>query len=145
MKKQIIGVNANLVGAATSVGYNWFLGSNEKYRLGIEAIWVRLGLYTDGRLFVASLSPLNVGLINVIKLGELQGLTISVSSGLHLLIGEDDNHASNNVGYNFCADVKYRYKAFAIGISYLRMAGNDFKTVYRSRFNTLGLSIGLKF
>lgn len=130
------------------LGNKWYFGSNEKWRPGIQVTYLKLGLYFNpnatnpGR---NSVSLGNVGFANVFKFNEKIGMEANANVGftaMNMLPPWFNNTPA--AGVNYGVEVKFRYKALAVGLDYSRMEANFKSTKYTS-MDVISVTIGAKF
>lgn len=132
-------------------GSKWYFGAREKWRPGIQATWLRLGIYLNGdnnsfpvNIFSdpKSFSFVNVGMTNVFKFGENIGMEANLTSGFNLDLDLYEGEAT--IGLGVTPEVKFRYKKLAFGIDYMHIFGLD-GPLYPADWDVFSLSIGAKF
>ena len=132
------------------LGSKWYFGSLEKkWRPGVQLTFLRIAIYHDFDFPNSySLSPLNLGFANVFKFSEKTGLEINANFGFNVMNfvpalpgfwGNSNWRGDGGIIYG--AEVKYRYKSFAVGLDYSRI--NTF--VKNNTRNLVSLSVGRKF
>src|SRR5690554_4129660 len=57
----------DLTGVAVRIGNRWNFGSHEKFRLGVQALWGRVGFYGANDNGYVTLAPVNVGFVGTVK------------------------------------------------------------------------------
>lgn len=129
------------------LGTKWYFGSLEKkWRPGVQLTFLRIAIYHDFDFPINySLSPLNLGFANVFKFSEKTGLEINANFGLNVMNFVPAIPGGwgwrGDGGIIYGAEVKYRYKSFAVGLDYSRI--NTF--VKNNTRNLISLSVGRKF
>lgn len=138
----------NYASLSIRLGSKWYFGANEKWRPGIQVTYFRLGLYLNpnatnpGR---NSVSLGNVGFANAFKFNEKIGLEANANVGLTMMNFLPPFFNNNPAaGLNYGLEVKFRYKALAVGLDYSRMEANFNSNRYTS-MDVISLSIGAKF
>lgn len=130
------------------LGSKWYFGSIEKkWRPGVQLTFLRIAIYHNfGFPGSYSLSPFNLGFANVFKFSEKTGLEINANFGFNVMnfvppVPGGYSDWSGDGGIIYGAEVKYRYKSFAVGLDYSRI--NTFDN--GSKRNLVSLSVGRKF
>ncbi|OFZ07298.1 MAG: hypothetical protein A3D92_05530 [Bacteroidetes bacterium RIFCSPHIGHO2_02_FULL_44_7] len=142
---------ANYFGPSFRVGNKWYFGKSEKYRFGIQATWLRFGVYSSSFPFIDNieygfLAPMGLGFSNAFKLKDKHGMEVNLNGAPVikefdiLLPGEFDNISSNDFGFLGSIDVKYRFGKLAVGLDYTYIDQG-----YLDEFHILSASFGLKF
>lgn len=138
----------NYVSLSVRLGNKWYFGSNEKWRPGIQVTYFKLGLYLNpnatnpGR---NSISLGNVGFANAFKFNEKIGMEVNANVGftaMNVLPPFFNN--SPVAGLNYGLEVKFRYKALAVGLDYSRMQAAFNSSRYTS-MDVMSITIGAKF
>jgi TolA-binding protein len=136
---------ASYYGAGPGVGFRignkWYFGSNENYRIGIQAAWTKVGLYILDEELAIHLSPVNVGLLNLIKLSENTGIEANLTLGFNLMVFPDDEEIY--MGFITNPSVKFRYKKLAMGLDYSisSLGGGD--SYEGSSYSNSSITIGI--
>ena len=130
------------------LGSKWYFGSIEKkWRPGVQLTFLRIAIYHNfGFPGSYSLSPFNLGFANVFKFSEKTGLEINANFGFNVMnfvppVPGGYSDWSGDGGIIYGAEVKYRYKSFAVGLDYSCI--NTFDN--GSKRNLVSLSVGRKF
>src|SRR5690554_2367336 len=92
----------DLTGFAVRIGNRWNFGSHDAFRLGVQAIWARIGIYGgsldgvyyyDGNYYSESYSrtyvtiaPVNVGFVGTMKFNENVGIEAGLNLGYNIAI-----------------------------------------------------------
>jgi len=149
---QITEQTRDIYGAITlRFGSKWYFGAREKWRPGIQATWLRLGIYLNGdnnqfpiNIFSdpKSFSIVNVGMTNVFKFGENVGMEANLTSGFNIDLDLYDGEATAGLGIT--PEVKFRYKKLAFGLDYMHVFGLD-GPLNPKDWNVFSFSIGAKF
>lgn len=130
-------------GLGLRAGNKWYFGNGERYRPGIQATWLRFGVYSSSiypsDIDRGYISPLNLGFTNAFRFGEKTGMELNVSGGPVLLDWPPESNG--DVDMLIGIEAKYRYGRFALGLDYARVGLFDFMTP----MDVLSLSVGLKF
>lgn len=138
----------NYASLSLRLGNKWYFGSNEKWRPGIQATYLKLGLYVNPDAYAPgrnSISLGNVGFANAFKLKENIGLEANANVGLTLMnILPPWSYNTPAAGINYGVEVKFRYKALAVGLDYSRMEANFNLPRYTS-MDVISVTIGAKF
>lgn len=138
----------NYASLSIRLGNRWYFGSLEKWRPGIQVTYFKLGLYLNpnatnpGR---NSISLGNVGFANAFKFTEKIGMEANANVGftaMNVLPPWFNNDPA--AGINYGLEVKFRYKALAVGLDYSRMQANFNNSKYTS-MDVMSISIGAKF
>lgn len=133
--------NANYDNAVFGVrfGSKFYLGSKEKYRLGLNVAWANLNiLVKDGYDPDLVFAPANFGLASAFRINEKSGVELNTSAGLVF-----STVMKNGTGIKYGLDFKYRYENFAFGID-LSRAQSGFIQV-GEEINSASLIVGVKF
>lgn len=136
----------NYFGTSVRIGNKWYFGTNPKYRAGIQATWLRMGMYGRDVNFANQtsgyFSVVNLGFANIVRFDESRGMEVNLNVGPTIL--EIDafppNPFSSEFGLLTGLEVKYRLKQLAVGIDYARI--EEFSA--RSK-HLIGISVGVKF
>lgn len=136
----------NYFGTSFRIGNKWYFGNNPTYRAGIQATWLRMGMYGRDVNFAnetsAYFSILNLGFANVIGFNESRGMEVNLNVGPTIL--EIDafppNPFSSEFGLLTGLEVKYRLNQLAVGLDYARIEEFSSKSKH-----LIGISIGVKF
>lgn len=121
----------------------WYFDATPKWRSGIQVSYIRMNFnssYALSPFSAFSLSPLNFGTANIIKLNDHLGLEANMICGL--TITQDGNSGYTYTGITLNPEVKLRYKVLAVGIDYSR-SSQLFNNYHR--LHQLSFSIGAKF
>ena len=131
------------------IGSKFYFGAREKWRPGVQATWLRLGIYIDpdDPLFSVVAGPktfsiCNVGMTNVFKFTDRIGMEANVTGGYNMEVYPDDGTFTSGIATT--AEVKFRYNRLAVGLDYMRVFGIS-GPLYPANYHVFGLSIGAKF
>lgn len=138
-------------GPSFRLGNKWYFGKSEKYRLGIQATWLRFGIYSNSfplldDIEYGYLAPMGLGISNAFKLKDKQGMEVNLScapiiNDVEVLLPGNLNYASSNdFGVLGSMDIKYRFGKLAVGLDYTYLYG-----AYNSTYHTISTSFGFKF
>lgn len=120
-------------------GSKFYIGSNKKYRLGLNIAWANLNiLVKDGNDPDMLFAPANFGLATAFKFNENSGLELNTSAGLVLT-----TVMKNGTGIKYGIDCKYRYGNFAFGIDLSRSQAAFSSS--RGVVNSASILVGVKF
>lgn len=124
-------VDADFMSSASiRFGNKWYLSQGEKFRTGIQAVWLRLGtlvplVFTTTNTTVTqwlTCAPLNIGSTNLIAFNENIGLEINFNIGLNANASFTNVSRGNQTllqfGVMINPVVKFRYKKFAVGLDF---------------------------
>lgn len=139
---------STLTSIGLRLGNKWYFGKREKWRPGLQATYVKLGLYVnpDSHIeFTNSLSVGNVGFANAFKLSESQGIEVNANVGLTIMNMFPPYFTDPAAGINYGIEVKYRYKVLAVGLDFSRMEANIGNEWRKKEMNIFSVSIGAKF
>ena len=140
----------NYTSLSIRLGSKWYFGSSEKWRPGIQLTYFKLGLYLNPNANNSSgigrnsLSLANVGFANAFKFNEKMGMEANANVGLTVMNFLPPWNYTPAGGINYGVEVKFRYKALAVGLDYSRMEAN-FNTSRYTTMDVISLSIGAKF
>ena len=138
----------NYASISVRLGNKWYFGSNEKWKPGIQATYLKLGLYLNPDANVPgrnSVSIGNIGFANVFKLKDNIGLEANANVGLTIMNALPPwSYNDPALGINYGIEVKFRYKALAVGLDYSRMEANFNISRYTS-MDVISVTIGAKF
>lgn len=143
-------VTENYASLSIRMGSKWYFGSNEKWRPGIQLTYFKLGLYinpnANGSYGIGrnSMSLANVGFANAIKFNDKIGMEANANVGFSLINFLPPWNYDPAPGINYGAEVKFRFKALAVGLDYSRMDAN-FGQFDRISMNIYSITIGAKF
>ncbi len=129
-------------------GSKWYFGEREKWRPGLQATYLKLGIYINPNSsigFANSISVGNLGFANAFKFSEAIGMEANANVGLNIMNFLPPFGTGPAVGINYGAEVKFRYKVLAVGLDYSRMEGNMGYAPERRSMNVFSVSIGAKF
>lgn len=120
-----------MVSASVRLGSKWYLSKGEKFRTGIQAVWLRLGTLvpTDvSNLINTNLTqwltcaPLNVGSTNLLAFNDDIGLEMNFNIGLNANASfttvSSGNQTLLQFGLMINPVVKFRYKKLAVGLDF---------------------------
>lgn len=130
------------------IGNKWILGSNEKWRPGVQLTWFKYTAFipvNEGD-FKRSFSFVMLGFNNTFKLSENSALEFNGDYGLSFtknnLKGESSPR-TKGVGLSYDFELNYRYKKFTVGIDFSSIhRGAQISTDWTS-LHTIGVGIGL--
>ena len=142
----------DLTGVAVRIGNRWNFGSNDAFRLGVQALWGRVGYYGGYDTGYFTLAPVNVGVVGTMKFSENMGLEAGLNLGYNLTLNIDGEEFEGFDDYGYAEysngqhsgilinpEVKFRYKKFATGLDFAFMP-------FRGGSTTLiGVSAGFRF
>jgi len=138
----------NYASISVRLGSKWYFGSRAKWRPGIQVTYFKLGLYLNpnatnpGR---NSISLGNVGFANAFKFTEKIGMEANANVGFTAMNVLPPFFNNNPVaGLNYGLEVKFRYKALAVGLDYSRMQAAFNNNRYTS-MDVMSITIGAKF
>lgn len=141
-------VDRNYIGLNVRLGHKWYFGSSGKWRPGIQATWARIGVFfapdiTDYNPKF-TLSLLNAGFANAFKFNNDNGLEANANVGFTMnSIPLPGLGNTPDIGIIYGAELKYRHKAFAVGLDFSRINLN-LGDAYRSSMNVIALTVGFK-
>ncbi len=141
-------LRSTLTSVGVRFGSKWYFGTREKWRPGLQATYLKLGIYVNpnsGIGFANSISLGNLGFANAFKLSESMGMEANANVGLNIMNFLPPFGNGPAVGLNYGAEVKFRYKVLAVGLDYSRMEGNMGYAPERRSMNVFSVSIGAKF
>jgi len=138
----------NYIGINIRLGHKWYFGSSEKWRPGIQATWARIGVFFAPDITDYSpkftLSLLNAGFANAIKFNDDNGMEANANVGFTMNgIPLPGSGSTPDIGIIYSAEVKFRHKAFAVGIDFSRINLN-IGYADRSSLNVIALTVGFK-
>ena len=139
----------NYASLSIRMGSKWYFGSNEKWRPGIQLTYFKLGLYinpnANGSYGIGrnSMSLANVGFANAFKFNDKIGMEANANVGFSLINFLPPWNYDPAPGINYGAEVKFRFKALAVGLDYSRMDARQ--TNDRISMNIYSITIGAKF
>lgn len=140
----------NYVSLSIRLGNKWYFGSNEKWRPGIQLTYFKLGVYINpnaggsSEIGRNSMSLANVGFANIFKFNDKIGMEANANVGFSLINFLPPWNYEPAPGINYGAEVKFRFKALAVGLDYSRMDAN-FGQFDRVAMNVFSVTIGAKF
>lgn len=140
----------NYASLSIRLGSKWYFGSREKWRPGIQLTYFKLGLYLNpnsnstSSIGRNSMSLANVGFANALKFNEKMGMEANANVGFTVLNFLPPWNYTPAPGINYGVEVKFRYKALAVGLDYSRMQAN-FNTSRYTSMDVISISIGAKF
>lgn len=135
------------------IGTKFYFGSNDKFRLGLQANWFRFGNYLNLNYFeesIINLNPLNPGVTFVYKFKENVGIEASFVTGMFLFSTYEALFGNSLLpeirGININPSIKFRYKKLSAGLDYLmqNQIGNNYDYGGGYRMSTISLNVGLK-
>lgn len=141
----------NLTGVAVRIGNRWNFGSHDSFRLGVQAIWGRVGFYGGYDTGYITLAPVNVGFVGTMKFTEKMGLEAGLNLGYNVTFdlegeyleydGSGDERYSEGTTSAILVnpEVKFRYKKFAAGLDFAFMPARGGKETM------VGVSAGFRF
>ena len=143
--------SVNYFGFNVRLGNKWYFGTSETWRPGIQATWARIGVFIPEDLGFNppkfTLSLLNLGFANAIKFNESNGMEINANVGFSMngipLPSAINNNDNLQIGVIFGGEVKYRYKAIAVGFDYSRI-NLEAPNQRSSKMNVIAATIGFK-
>lgn len=143
--------------SASRMGNKFYFGRGRTYRAGLGVTYFRLGLGLNGfvgdEILSVNLSH-SLGFINAIKFNNKTGLEINAYLGYNSMFIIDDDFYP---GLIFNPNIKFRYKALAVGLDIAYRRGFGIYTAYSSslgkyitiadgvNYTTIGVTIGAKF
>lgn len=136
------------------IGTKFYFGSNDKFRLGLQANWFRFGNYLNLDYFeesIINMNPLNAGLTFVYKFKENVGIEAGIVTGMFLFTTYDGLFGNSLLpeirGININPSIKFRYKKLSVGLDYLmqNQIGSSYYYGGGYRLSTIALNFGLKF
>ncbi len=139
---------STLTSVSIRLGNKWYFGQREKWRPGLQATYLKLGIYVNPNSnigFTNSVSIGNLGFANAFKLTENMGLEANANVGFNIMSMLPPFNNQPAVGINYGAEVKFRFKALAVGLDYSRMEGNLDYVQEKRTMNVMSVSIGAKF
>lgn len=139
---------STLTSIGVRFGNKWYFGEREKWRPGLQVTYLKLGIYVNPNStigFANSASVGNLGFANAFKLSESLGLEANANVGLNIMNFLPPFGNGPAIGINYGAEVKFRFKALAVGLDYSRMEGNLDYQQERKSMNVFSVSIGAKF
>ena len=118
-------------------GTKFFFGDEDlKLKFGLNAAWVQLNVTASYQR--VAFSPASLGLASIYRFNKNTAIELNTTTGFTL-----SNIYRSRVGYKYGADMKLRYKAFAIGVDATRVMPWNNSSIEYSNFYTL--NIGFKF
>lgn len=130
------------------VGSKWYLGSESKFRSGVQLIYGRIGFNASkwGALF--NFLPVNAGYTSYWSISDAMGLELNLNVGPGMAI----NKYTTLMGIHVNPEFKLRYKALALGFDFSFLNGGNLNTstsytdkIYWYSLNTYSVVFGLKF
>lgn len=162
----IIGAGVSNIGSAGfssafRMGNKFYFGRGRTYRAGLGVTWFRFGsglhgfVDADGDVYLAFSINFShsLGFINAIKFNNKIGLEINAYLGYNSMFIANHHHP----GLIFNHNIKFRYKAFAVGLDivyhrgfgehlrYSSAIGTDIPIADGVNYTTIGVTIGAKF
>lgn len=138
-------------GLNVRLGSKWYFGSSDSWRPGIQATWARIGVFLPDDFNFSLTSPkftlslLNLGFTNAIKFNESNGMEMNANVGFSMNGIPVPTSSNDNlqIGVIFGGDIKYRYKALAVGFDYSRIELES-PSLRSSKMNVFAVTIGFK-
>lgn len=131
------------------IGSKFYFGAREKWRPGVQATWLRLGIYIDPEDPMFSLvagpktfSVANVGMTNVFKFTDKIGMEANLTAGYNMDIFPDEGEFTSGIATTL--EAKFRYNRLAVGLDYMRIFGIS-GAIQPADYHVFGVSIGAKF
>ncbi len=142
--------NQNFGGVQLRLGNKWYFGKGEKYRPGIQATWIRFGVFSNSispsDISKGYFSVLNLGFTNAIKFKENRGLEVNLNAGPTILEPPIPTEQSGEFGLLYSLEVKYRLGRLALGIDATRVEEQVGSGIGIGRaLSMISLSAGFKF
>ena len=138
----------NYASLSIRLGSKWYFGTREKWRPGLQLTYFKLGLYINPNTFNPGRNSIaigNLGFTNAFKFTEKIGLEANANVGfcaMNILPPWSFNDPAP--GINYGVEVKFRYRALAVGLDYSRLDAN-FNRPDRTTMNVYSVTIGAKF
>ena len=139
-------------GVNIKLGNKWYFGKGEKYRPGIQATWIRAGVFSDtpspGDISKGYFSVLNLGFANAIKFKEKRGMEVNLNVGPTILEPPLPGNDSGEFGLLYGLEVKYRLGRLALGFDATRVEeqlGYGYGVGNGDALTLLSFSVGFKF
>lgn len=130
------------------IGSKFYFGAREKWRPGVQATWLRLGIYIDPEDVAFSViagpktfSIANVGMTNVFKFNDKIGMEANLTAGYNMDLYLDEGEFNSGIATTI--EAKFRYNRLAVGLDYMRIFG--ISGIQPSDYHVIGVSIGAKF
>ncbi len=98
------------------LGNRFYFGNNSRYRVGIQAVWLKAGSFSTSEIVRIQASPLNVGLTNILAITDNMAVELAGTGGLSSVFSDDGQEYG--VGHTVGGELKFRYKKIDIGIDY---------------------------
>lgn len=130
------------------LGSNWYFGQNQKWRPGIQLIWVRYGInfntedLKDVLYSPKTFSLCNIGMANDVKLRKNVNLEINASTGLCWKIDRDLMGFSP--GISIIPEIKLRFKNFSFGADY-QLYITKLESSLNNLTEVISINFGIKF
>jgi hypothetical protein len=130
-------------------GNKWYFGKGDVYRPGIQATWLRAGIFTSTVANAATgktrgiIAPLGIGFANSVKLKRKMGIELNLNVGPTVIL-PDNNSSLQPIGLIYGVALKYRWNQLVLGLDFSQVE-EGLGELTKQSFSNLNVTLGLKF